>query len=572
MTSTAQDKASAPDLPAARRHSSIARTRQIAAVLARHGLWHLIDGLNLRPHVPGHHRPTPDADGDAQGSQPERLRLALEELGPTFMKLGQLLSTRADLLSPGYVAELAKLQDAAPTVPFEYIQETVETELGRPLDECFASFDETPLAAASIGQAHAARLQDGTAVVVKVRRPGAVEQIDEDLRLMHSLAARTSRHWEVARRYDLVGLVGQFETTLRAELDYLREGRNTERFAQNFSHQPMVRIPRIYWDTTTARVLTLERVEGMKISDTAALEAAGVDRAALANQSTRMFLKMVFEDGFFHADLHPGNLFVESTGRVGVIDFGMVGTVDDRMQTGLGELLVGWAQSNPDRVVDGFFTLGMTGKHIDRRSLHDDVDHLLAQYRGQPLGELPLGPLIHDILAIVRRHHLVLPPDMALLLKTMTMSEGMGVTLDPNFHIMEVAEPYARRLTLKEYSPDVWMKRLAETAPDLSWLATKGPHALREILTELETGSLKVEVEPTGLEPMFSRFEHIANRLVHGIIVGALIIGLAVLAAVYQATGSRPILGAFFNIAFVAAGALGILLAWSIYRSSRHRS
>ena len=242
-------------------------------------------------------------------TRPEHVRLAIEELGATFIKLGQILSTRTDILPPEYIAELAKLQDQAPPVDSAIIVEMIVEELGYPITEVFATFDPVPVAAASIGQAHAATLPNGKEVIVKVRRPGVVEQIEEDLEIIQNLAVTASRRWEFADHYDLPGLAREFAQTLRAELDYIREGRNAERFAVNLANNPSIHIPCIYWETTTARVLTLERIRGIKINDLSALDAAGIDRPALAERAVRIILKMILEDGFYHADPHPGNFF-----------------------------------------------------------------------------------------------------------------------------------------------------------------------------------------------------------------------------------------------------------------------
>ena len=243
-------------------------------------------------------------------------------------------------MPPEYHEELAKLQDAAPPVSSDAVEEVVTAELGQPVEEMFASFDREPLAAASIGQAHAATLRDGTEVVVKVRRPGVVEKIEEDLRILQSLAVRANHRWEIAEQYDVVALAQEFAQTLRAELDYVREARNAERFAENFADDPGVHVPRVFWETSTSRVLTLERLRGIKVSDVEALDAAGIGRKELAERAARITLDMIFEHGFFHADPHPGNFFVEPDGTLGIIDFGMVGTVDERTQDQLAQLLL----------------------------------------------------------------------------------------------------------------------------------------------------------------------------------------------------------------------------------------
>lgn len=549
--------------------TSLSRSRQIADVLARHGLGYLVGILGLERFVPFHRGLLGHARRPQPYSRPEHVRMALEELGATFIKLGQILSTRADLLPPEYQAELAKLQDAAPPVPWVVIEETLGMELGRPLGACFAMFHPTPLAAASIGQAHAATLLDGTEVVVKVRRPGVVEQVEEDLAILRNLAAAASRRWEFADHYDLVGLAQEFAQTLRAELDYIREGHSAERFAANFAGDPAVHVPRIFWETTTARVLTLERIRGMKVDDMAALDAAGIDRTALAERAARIVLKMVFEDGFFHADPHPGNFFIEPDGRIGVIDFGMVGTLDARTQEQLTRVVLAVMSADTDQLVDAMLDLGVARGRIDRATLRRDLEQLLAHYTGQALGEIAIGPLLERTLAVVRRHHLQLPPNLALLLKTVIMNEGMGARLDPGFRLATVLAPYAERLIFQQLAPSHLARRLSQASIDVARLGVELPQQLRRILGDLERGGLAVSVRPEDFEPLMRRFEQLANRIVLGILAAAFIAGLAVLLAIYHPPGIEQWAGVLFAIGFVAASVLGVYLAWSILRSGR---
>jgi ubiquinone biosynthesis protein len=450
------------------------------------------------------------------------------------------------------------------------VHELITTELGQPLEHSFASFDATPLAAASIGQAHLATLQDGTEVVVKVRRPGAAEQVDEDLKLLHSLASTASHRWEFANQYDIVGLVQEFDQGLRAELDYLHEGHNAERFARNFAGESTVQIPRMFWETTTSRVLTQERIHGIKITDQAALDAAGIDRTALSKRGAHIFLKMAFEDGFFHADLHPGNLFIGVDGHIGLIDFGMVGVVDERTRGELAILLSGIISQDSDQIADTLLELGASQQPVDRAALRRDVEHLLSQFADQPLSALPLGPLLTEMLSVMRRYHLVLPSNLVLLLKTTIMTEGMVAQLDPSFNLVEALTPYVERLMLQQYSPTAWVRRLGKMIPDLTWLATEFPQQLRRLLGELERGTLKFDIQPTGLEPMFKRIERIANRIVLGVIVAALIVGLSMLVSAYR-PGVPGVWEVVLTIGLTLAGLLAIYLVWSIFRSGRTR-
>lgn len=550
--------------------TTLSRSRQIADVLARHGLGYLVGILGLERFVPFHRGLLGHPRRDQPYTRPEHIRMALEELGATFIKLGQILSTRADLLPPEYLVELAKLQDAAPHIPWEIIEETLGMELGQPLGACFATFDPVPLAAASIGQTYAATLRDGTEVVVKIRRPGVVEQVEEDLTILHDLAAAARRRWELADQYDLVGLAEEFAQTLRAELDYIREGHSAERFAANFAGDTAVHIPRIFWETTTARVLTLERIRGLKVNDLDALDAANIDRPALAGRAASVILKMVFEHGFYHADPHPGNLFIEPDGRIGIIDFGMVGTVDAHTQEQLTRVVLAITSADPDQLVEAIVDLGIARGRLDRSSLRRDVEQLFTQYSGKALGEIAIGPLLQSALAVVRHHHLQLPANLALLLKTIIMNEGMGARLDPDFRLPPVLAPYAKRLVFQQLVPSRVARQLSQASMGMVQLGAALPQQMRRIVGDLERGNLTVRLSPEDFEPLMRRFEQLANRIVLGIIAAAFITGLAVLLAVYHPPGIAQWAGLLFAVGFVAATSLGVYLAWTILRSARH--
>jgi ubiquinone biosynthesis protein len=501
-------------------------------------------------------------------SRPEHVRRALEELGPTFIKLGQILSTRADLLPPAYQVELAKLQDAAPALKTEVVTAIIAAEFGRPVDAIFSTFADVPLACASIGQVHAATLTDGTRVVVKVRRPGVVEQIDLDLQILRNLAATASRRWPVAEEYDVVGLMHEFAHTLRAETDYIQEGRNAERFAENFAGDESVYFPSVFWEQTTSRVLTLERIDGIKVDDLAALDAAGIDRTKVAMNGARMVLKMVFRDRFFHADPHPGNFFIQPGGQVGVVDFGMVGTVGSRIQEQLVWTLLAFTSEDPDRQVDALFELGVAGRHIDRPALKRDIEHLRARYYGRPVGEIAIRPVVNDVLGVVQRHRLHLPAGYALLLKTVLMHESLVTRLDPSFEFTAVLVPYARGMMVRHFSPLGWGKAVGQAGIDLARLGIELPQQLRRLLSSLERGDTEFAVRPSGFDPILRRAERTANRVVLGILASAFVIALAVLLSAYHVR-SDPQIGVVLVVGFVLASVLGIYVAWSILRSGR---
>ncbi|WP_202876932.1 ABC1 kinase family protein [Ornithinimicrobium humiphilum] len=497
-----------------------------------------------RPHSPAH-------------SRPEHLRLALEELGPTFVKLGQLLSTRSDLLPPEYTAELAKLQDAAAPVPIEAILETLGEEIGGP--ELFDDFDPAPLASASIGQAHAATLA-GLPVVVKIRRPGAVETVQMDLEILHNLAATTTRHWQAARSYDVVGLVRDFASTLRAELDYLAEANNAERFAANFADDPRVQIPAVICEATTSRVLTLERVGGLKIDDLDGLDAAGIDRRELAVRATGVLCQMVFEDGFFHADPHPGNFFVGPDGTLAVIDFGMVGELDDTLRSQLVALLIPLLRGDLDRTTEAMLDLVGNPPGVDKVGLRQGLQPLVDQLTGVPLADLALTGLITDVLSLVRQHQLRLPTNLALLFKMLLMAEGLGRRLDPQFQLSNVLAPYAARLAVRRHSPDEILDRLVQVARDLADAGAHTPRTLRSLADVLERGGFDVSVRANDLQQALKDADRISNRVIAGLIAAALIDGVGHIVATNQGKG-RALQGPLVIAGAGALGALGTYLA-----------
>lgn len=543
------------------------RYRQIAVVLGRHSLGFLAGLLGIDGHRARR------AAGDTSPQEPREaaahLRLALEELGPTFVKLGQVLSTRPDLLPPVYVSELAKLQDSAPPVPAALIRDVIRRELGGTPEELFAAFDDEPLASASIGQAHAATLKDGTPVVVKVRRPGAVAQVQQDVEILQNLAERTARVWDLAREYDAVGLADEFAATIRAELDYLQEGRNAERFAQDFAGASDVLIPRVFWEHTTSRVLTLERMYGMKVSDTEDLDAAGVDRQGLARRGADIVLKMVFEDRFFHADLHPGNLFVHDDGDIVLIDFGMVGVVEERMRGHLSDLFIALVRGEPEAMTSALIAVSGGGSAVDRDTLHADLRGFLSRYRLRSLRDARFARMMADLFAILRANRLRLPNQMALLFKVLLQIEGLALRLDPDFRLAEVLEPYVRTLARERTDIRVFLRRAVRASADINELALEMPGVVRRVIERVDTTGVQVHIRAADVEPMVGRIERVGNRLVAGMISAALITGIGGIVSSERKWRSWE--GTLLGTGLGAIGGLGAYLAWTSRRRSRRR-
>ena len=541
------------------------RYQEIADTLVRHGLGFLAGAVGVTRWIPAGR--TADRRVDPEGgpyTTPQRIRLALEELGPTFVKLGQLLSTRPDLLPPAYIAEFSKLQDAAPPVPAEAIRRTIREELGADPEELFASFEWTPLASASIGQAHTATLADGTEVVVKVRRPDAVRQVNEDLEILTNLAERAARAWEAARTYNIPGIVQEFAQTLRAELDYLREARNAERFAANFADRPEVVIPRVHWDTTSSRVLTLERMTGTKISDIAQLDADGVDRRRLARTGTELMLQMLFEDRFFHADPHPGNMFVHPDGSIALIDFGMVGEISEELYEKFAAFFIAFTERDPAALADALIDLSVTRGSVDEDALRIGLTSFVGRYSGRPLSELHFSQMATDLLRMVREQRLQLPGPVSLVIKVLMMIEGIGVQLDPDFDLNAVLTRYARRLTREQLSLEALLRRMGSGSADAGALLVEAPGRVRRLLAQVDRNGLEVHLRAAELDPLVGRAERIGNRLVAGMIVAALINGLGQL--VVHENRWRSWTSALMGAGLTAVTALGGYLAWTTKR------
>lgn len=550
-------------------HGRLGRYREVVQILARHGFGWLLAQLGIARLVPlpwqllGRRRPPPH-------TQAEHLRLALEELGVTYIKLGQILSTRSDLLPPEYVKELSKLQDAVPPEPFEVIEDQIERELGGPASTLFAEFNPVPLGSASIGQVHAARLESGEEVVVKVQRPGVEALVEEDLAILMDLARLAAGRTIWGRIYDLPALVDEFAATLRGELDYLLEGQNADRFRDNFEGDSRLRVPAIYWDYTTRRVLTMERLEGIKISDLAALEEAGIDRKALARRAAQIVLKMILEDGFFHADPHPGNFVVMEEEVIGLLDYGMAGRLDEATRDALLYLLLAIADQDLERVVDQLMILGVTGTTLQLERLRRDLGHLLSLYWGVPLREINVGHILETSMGVIRRHHLQLPTNLALLTKTMAMDEGLARTLDPDFSAAQVLRPYVSRLVWERYLPQHWGGRLFPTLLDLSRLAVTLPRRTERLLTRIERGNLSLNMHVQDTEHVLDVLNSMANRLILGMLASSFAVALALLLQIYYTVGFRGLIGWLLGIGMAVVASLGLWLVLKILRRGHH--
>lgn len=510
-----------------------ARYREIISVFTKHGFAWLIEEFGL-DHSLVFRRIGLDRGPDgAVADQPVQVRMALEELGTTFIKLGQILSMRDDLVPPEYVVELSKLRDHAPAVPSDGIVATVEAELGLPLDELFATFSQTPLATASIGQVHAATLADGAEVVVKVMKPGVEETVREDLAILGQLASWADKRGQPGQ-HEYSEMLDEFGYTLRSELDFKREGRNADRFRSMFAEDDGVIVPIVHWDHTSARVITYQRLDGARIDNLAELDRLGIDRAELAKRDANMILSQVFEAGFYHADPHPGNFAVNPEGGIIVYDTGMVGILNQETRRNLLEVLGGIATGDVDQAVDGMLALGMAGPGLDPRALSRDVQRMLDQYGGLALSEMHFGDIVADMMTVVRRNKLRLPGVIAQLLKTLAMHESTIRLLDPSFDMYAFATPYARRAAWERMSPRQLGEELLRDAMQAVTLLSNAPRRLNRMLLRLESGDLGVAVRVSELDDTMNDLKVLVNRLIVAWFIGAGGISLSILLLAWQ--------------------------------------
>ena len=551
----------------------LGRLQEIASILIRYGFGEFVQRIGLVGaleragrllHI-GHHeereRPEPAV----------RFRQALQELGPTFVKFGQVLATRIDLLPPEWIAELGKLQNAVPALGWEEIRPQLVEDLGGEPEEVFPRIETRPLAAASLAQTHRAWLEDGSPVVLKVRRPGIREVVEADLRLMMRAAEIIQSQVPDLRRYRPAGVVQQFASSLRAELDFAAECRNAERIAENFEDDERIAIPGIHWRWTCERLNVQDFMDGIAGGDLAAVDAAGLDRHELARTGAGIVLQMVLEDGLFHADPHPGNIFYLDDGRIGVIDFGMVGRVGERRRQQVAQLLHGMVSQDPDAVADILLDWTDGDVDVEEGRLQTDVDALVDQYRGVPLKELRMGQMLLDVSAMLRRNRLTLPPDLALMIKAFLTLEGLGRQLDPDFDMASEAQPYLERALMQRYSPAALARRGRRTVSGMMDLVGSLPRDLRRLMQAARRGRLRTQVEITTLKAFGDQINSAANRLTVGVITAALIIGSSIVMNSVGGGVSNRGLMILGVLGFVGAAISGIWIVFSIWRSGRRK-
>ena len=544
------------------------RLREISSVLIRHGLGDIVRGAGVSTLLgrAGQVLQWGQAAEVADLEPQQRARLALEQLGPTFVKLGQILSTREDLLPPEWTAELNKLFSKVAPVPFDDLLPQVELALGCSPFEVFASLEREPYAAASIAQIHRATLLSGTPVILKIRRPGIAPKVDADLRILEHLAHLAEREAPETRRYRPVEVVDQLRRSLERELDLAVEARNTERFARNFAGDLGVLVPRVYWEWTSSSMNVQEHIEGIRGDDLAAIDNAGLDRKALAARASDAMLKMILVDGFFQADPHPGNLMCLPDNRVAMIDFGMVGRLSWSRRNQIVDLLAGFVRQDEKTMLEVLLDW-RDDDAVNEARLAADLGELALDFSDVQLKDLKIGALLHRLSAILREHSIVLPPDLALLFKAIITLEGFGRHYDPEFHLVERAEPFLNRALSERYQPaDAWRRGRA-TLDDFLRLVTSLPGDLGRLVKDARHGGIRVDLDLKRLDAFGDRMHNAVALATIGVMTASLVIGSSI---IWTVEGGPIIFGvSLAHVGYLIAFVSSLWIIFSIWRSGR---
>ena len=545
----------------------LGRLSEIAQVAAKHGFGYFFETHRFGDVISRRQREAPTGEGSPRG---QRLREMLDELGPTFVKFGQLLSTRPDVVPPDIVFELRALQDDVHPFPVEQARLVIEEDLGLSVEQLFLDFDPTPVAAASIGQVHLAMLPNGRPVVVKVQRPNAPRQVEADLELLYQAARLVRERVRALEFIDPVSLIDEFARGIRQELDYRNEARNAEQFHRNFAGHPHVRVPRVYWTYSSGRVLTLDRLDGVQLADLDHERWTLEERRRLAYVMAEAWMTMIFRHGFFHGDPHPANILVlEQSGQIGLVDFGVAGKLTDEDNSRLTRLFIDAVQENIDALPKRLADLGVRYPKDREAEFAAELREVYYRYYGASLQEIDPIQLIREAFALIYRMHLQLPTRFVLLDRAIATLGSVGMELYPDFNVFEVAKPYARELVLERFTPRRIARRSRQEALNLGRMLVELPYQVHDTLEQVRDGQVEVGFRHEGLDELFKKLDVIFNRLVVAVIATGGIVGSALLSAFSQ--GGPHIFGihVISVIGFSVSTIFGIWLVWGVIRSGR---
>jgi len=547
-----------------KRYRHLVRYQQIIGIIIKYGFEDIIDATKIDHYL----NKIPFSTPHQKLSRNQRIRMVLEELGPTFIKMGQVLSSRPDLIPLDLTRELAKLQDTVPSFSFEQVEQIIYAEFGKPICDVFHSFEAFPFASASIGQVHRAELSPGEQVAVKVQRPGIRKRVEIDLEIIHYLAQVMEKNLEDVDIFRPVKIVEEFAQSLEKELDYMVEAANMEQMADQFAKEPAIHIPEVYWTHSTQRVLCMEFIRGIKADDLEAIHRAGLDRKKITRIGADFVMRQVFEFGFFHADPHPGNILILEDQRICMIDFGMIGFVDLITRELFIDLLQELASKNSLNTARLLCRLTVPDESVNMAALEKDISQFCAIYLSRKLEEINPSRMIHQFLELCARHGLRIPPDLFLMIKAFISLEGVVRTLDPQFDMLGHARPYIRAAALRKYSMPRLSREFTRIARDIFALLQTLPSDTSHIITQIKQGKIKISIKIEGLERLMMIQDQTSNRISFAIIIASLILGSAI---VLNSRIPPMIFGvSIIGIAgFVAAAVLGFWLLVAIIRRGR---
>lgn len=547
-----------------RTYRHFARYGEIITVFIKYGLGDLFASIRLERLLPwgkSRFKAKPDANLEKL-SHGDRIRMALSELGPTFVKLGQFMSNRPDVLPPEIILALRDLQDSVTPFDSEEAIHILEQELGRPVDQVFKEFNRTPHASASIAQVHRAKLQDGTDVAVKIQRPKLEQLIETDIEILSQIAVLFEKHVKEAHYFNPVRMCEEFDRSLRKEIDFRNEASHIERFTDNFRGDPTIRVPLLFRQYSTRRVLTAEYIEGIKASDVEKIRSTGLDTRLIAERGATLVLKQIFEHGFFHADPHPGNLLILPGNVICFIDFGIMGVLTPTLKEYLVSILLGVVDKDPQKIVR---MLAEASQHsvTDMNGLEYDVTELLEEFAMLSLRDVNVGELLKRLTRLVVRYKIRILPGFYLLLKSMITIEGVGYSLDPSFRLLSYLEPFAKKIISERLSPIELLRAVYSSGKDIGHILQDMPNDVKDIMDLLKAGRIRIEFEHRGLEPMLRTHIRLVNSIVFAVILASLVVGssLVVLAGIPPKIYDIPIVGIF---GFVAAGVIAFWLLISM--------
>lgn len=556
------------------RYKHIKRYNEIAKVFIKHGFGTLLDQLGILKYLNIKKKSANKEDREKQLSIGERLRLTLEELGPTFIKLGQIMSTRSDMLTQSIIIELEKLHDSAPPFPFEDAKACIEHELGEKLENIFIDFNEEPLGVASIGQVHLAKLRDGQQVVVKVQRPGIEKKIEEDMNILKDLAWFIDTHTKYGKLYEFRTMVKEFQSTLRAELDYRIEGENTEIFKENLSRNRQIAVPSVFWGYTSRGILTLEYMEGISLSKIEELEGQYIDRDTIAKIISKSIFEQILKDGFYHGDPHPGNIKVLPDNTIVLLDFGMVGKLKEERRKQFLKILLGVAFRNSRLIVEAFMGLDVITKRSDMKKLQREIDNLIDEYIELPLNEIKLAEIFNKIFDLALKYKVKMPREFTMLVKTLATVEGVIEKLSPELNVLEIAQPIARKLMFNIFSPKAIKNDITEVIFDYADIVKYIPDFILNFLRKMEDEDYVWSFKLKESNEILKRFDKITNKISFSIallslsiIMAGLIIGFGMAARV--GTQAYIFNLSILKLGLVAAVFMYLWLIFSIFRTGR---